>query len=325
VSGSISPSGSGSQGTGGGWASLTAGCDVSIVVVNHNSLNLLRRCIGHLASLAPPSSELIIVDNGSTDASRDWLQEQQGTVGRVVCSDQNVGFAAGCNLGIEQATGRYILLLNTDAFPEPSSLDVLVRYLDQHLDTAVAGPQLLYPNGRWQRSSGFVPSPRSAMLDAMGITSAAHVISGALWKLSGRWWRPYPVQYVDGACMLIRRAILDRIGGLDERFFMFVEDAEFCHRVRQHGWKVRYVPQSHVVHLRGGSSSQKDLAGALRMRRRSESEFVLRLWGRTALRRFLFWRRLNFRLRMLAATAFRDEPQRNRYKAAWQAYGQEER
>jgi len=298
---------------------------VSIVVVNYSSLHLVQRCIEHLAHLELSAAELIVVDNGSTDGSREWLEQLQLERGQCISLPVNIGFAGACNEGIRRSGGKYVLLLNADAFPERGALNELMNYLDTHLDVGIAGPQLLYTDDRWQRSGGQVPSPQSAMLDALGVTSVRRAISAVLWRLTGRWWRPRSVEYVDGACMLIRRAVLEEIGGLDERFFLFVEDAEFCHRARQHGWHVTYLPQSRVAHLRGGSSSQVNLTSSLQMRRRSESEFVRRTWGAAAEARFLFLRRLNYRWRMLLATALRDKPRRLRYEAAWQAYAQEKR
>ena len=297
---------------------------LSIVVVNYNSLKLLQGCLAHLDTwVRLPATEIIVVDNGSTDGSGEWVRKLDSQLYHVVLSQRNLGFAGGCNLGIRQSSGDYILLLNTDAFPQAGALDLLVEYLVHCPSVGVAGPQLLYPDGRWQRSTNLTPSPKSAMLDALGITSLGHVLASVLWKWTGRWWRPRPVEYVDGACMLIRRAVIDDIGGLDERFFFFVEDAEFCRRARQHGWQVVYVPQSQVVHLRGGSSSKKNAEESLRMRWRSEREFILRTWGEVAWRRFLFWRRLNYRWRLALATLCRDANRRQRYQVAWRVYAQE--
>jgi len=296
---------------------------ISIVLVSYNTLTLLKQnipCLVNLRSSCP--TELLIVDNGSTDKSREWLAGLEGDRVRVFLLNENRGFAAGCNIGIDKASGRYILLLNTDAFLTSEALDVLVTYLDHHPDVGIVGPQLLYPNDRWQRSTGLVPSPKSAMLDALGITSLGHFVSGALWRPTGRWWRPRRVGYVDAACMLIRREVIDQIGGLDESFFFFVEDAEFCYRARQHGWKTMYVPQSQVVHLRGASSSQKDFQQSLKMRVCSERAFILRIWEEGGWHRFAFWRRLNYRWRMGWSLMTRAKERYQRYQTAWRVYGE---
>ena len=297
--------------------------ELSIILVNYNSLDLLRQCLSCLAmTISRALVEIIIVDNASTDGSREWLESLAEEQYRVILSEQNLGFAGGCNLGIRQATGDYILLLNTDAFPQPGALEELVAYLEQHPDVGIVGPQLLYPDGRWQRSTGLIPSPKPAMLDALGITSARHVIAGFLWRWTNHWWRPRPVEYLDGACMLIRRQVIDQIGGFDDRLFFFVEDAEFCHRARRQGWNVVHVPQSRVVHLRGGSSSLKNYEQSVKLRVQSERIFVLRTYGQEAWRRFLFWRRWNYRGRMCLAALLGRHGRRVKYRLAWQIYAE---
>jgi GT2 family glycosyltransferase len=294
---------------------------LAIVLVNYNTLNLLQECLTHLDHLAgSPATHIVIVDNDSTDGSRQWLQALDREQYCVVLSDHNLGFAGGCNLGIQQTSANYILLLNTDAFLEPGALKLLVTYLDQHPQAGIAGPQLLYPNGHWQRSTGLIPSPKSAMLDALGFTSMVNFTASALWKLTGSRWQPRSVEYVDGACMLIRRVTIDQVGGLDEQFFFFVEDAEFCFRARQYGWKVMYIPQSRVVHLRGGSSSRKNLEQSLKMRVQSERTFVHQTYGAKAEQSFLFWRRLNYCWRMGLASLTGNRERYQRYRTAWQVY-----
>lgn len=295
--------------------------DLSIVLVNYNTLDLIQQCLEYLNHLADsPVSRIVIVDNGSTDGSRQWLQSLNKERYHVLLSDRNLGFAGGCNLGIQHTTSNYILLLNTDAFLSADALAVLTRYLDEHPDVGIVGPQLLYPDGSWQRSTGLIPSPRSAMLDALGITSMRRVIARLLWQWTGRWWFPYPVEYLDGACMLLRRDMLNQIGGLDERFFFYMEDADLCYRARQRGWQVFYVPQSRVVHLRGGSSSQKNLETSIRLRVQSERIFILSTQGRDAWQRFLFWRRWNYRARMYLACLFGQRRRKAKYRLAWQVY-----
>jgi len=263
-----------------------------------------------------------VVDNASTDGSHEWLQTLKDERIHCILSPENLGFAKGCNLGIQQASGDAILLLNTDAFPEPGALKTLMTYLEDYPDVGIIGPQLLYPDGRWQRSTGRVLSPRSAFLDAVGITSLQHVLAAWLWPLTGRWWRPQEVEYVDGACMLLRRAMVEQIGGLDERFFFFVEDAEYCARARLHGWKVIYLPQSHVVHLRGGSSSRKNHERTVKMRAHSEKQFVVSFQSEQAWSRVAFWRQVNYWWRMQLAKFTGQKERYERYKTVYQAYGE---
>jgi N-acetylglucosaminyl-diphospho-decaprenol L-rhamnosyltransferase len=293
---------------------------LSAVIVNFNTLELMKRCVECL----PHSRELeiLIVDNASTDGSREWLQTMAGDRIRCILSPDNLGFAGGCNLGIRQAAGNYILLLNTDAFPESGALESLVAYMEQCCDVGVAGPQLLFPDGRWQRSAGRVPTPRSALIDALGISSFGHAIASLLWPLTGRLWMPRNVGYVDGACMMIRRSVVEKIGGLNERLFFFVEDADYCMRARQNGWRVVHFPQSRVVHLRGGSSSQKNYELSVKMRARSERQFVLETQGDRSWDRLRFLRRLNFGWRAQFARWIGQRRRYERYMSAYRAYAE---
>ncbi len=299
---------------------LTELSELSIILLNYNTLELVKRCLKHLDSMG--ASDILIVDNASTDGSREWLQTLHDDRVHCIFSSRNLGFAGGCNLGIQRATGKYILLLNTDAFPESQALEILVAYLEQHPEVGIVGPQLLYPDGRWQRSTGRVPAPFSSFLDTIGITSLAHVAAAILWPLTGRWWTSCEVEYVDGACMLIRHDVVDQIGDLDESFFFFVEDAEYCARARQHGWKVVYVPQSHVIHFRGSSSARKNYEKTVKLRALSEKRFILKNQSEKALHWLVFWRRVNFYWRMWLAQLLRQQGRYQRYQTAYQVYAE---
>lgn len=294
---------------------------LTAVIVNFNTLELLKECLQHLESLRLPELEVVVVDNGSNDGSAEWIQSLDRHRFRVVCSAHNLGFAGGCNLGIEQAAADYILLLNTDAFPRPGALQVLMDYLDQHPDVGIVGPQLVYSDGGWQRSSGLVASPRSAVLDALGITSIGHVISSVSWKHARRWLHPRPVEYLAGACMMIRRAVIDHIGGLDERLFFFVEDAEYCLRARNHGWGVHYIPQSVVIHLHGRSWAKSGYKDALNLRKKMTQAFVEELYGPKAWGRYTRWMRVNYRWRYCVHRLFKPkDPKVQKYKIAYEVY-----
>ncbi len=294
---------------------------LSIIIPSYNSLGLLQQSLPHLkALLTPGSAEIIVVDNASTDGSGMWLQNGSLGIDHVIYLDENVGFAAACNRGIEQAQAPYILLLNSDAFPQPGALEKLMEYLDSHPRVGIVAPQLVFSDGRWQRSGGLLPSPRAAMLDAFGITSFLNLAANLRWRVLGSRQAPRAANYVDGACMMVRYAMIQQIGNLDERFFFFIEDAEYCQRARQNGWLVHQVPSSKVVHLRGGSSSQKSLEQSTKMRLQSERTFVVQTSGLEGWRRFLVWRRRNYRMRMLLALVAGRHRQYETYKLLWRVY-----
>lgn len=271
---------------------------LSIIIVNYNTLELLKHCLSKLLEMKLDLPvEVIIVDNCSRDGSREWLTQIGSQKIRVLALSENRGFAGGSNAGIRISIGEYVLLLNTDAFPTAGALMTLVTYLEQHPRVGIVGPQLLYENGDWQPSTGLYPSPKSAFLGAVGLVSLKHFFQKISWPITGKWWRPCSVEYVDGACMLIRRTVIDEIGLLDERFFFFVEDAEFCYRASEHGWLTHYIPQSQVVHLRGGSSSQNNLDKYALLQFSSRKIFIKRVYGARGWKRFVFFVTFNFGVR----------------------------
>ena len=201
------------------------------------------------------------------------------------------------NQGIRSSSGEFILLLNSDAFLNLSAVTILLDYMKNHPDTAICGPQLLYENQSWQRCYGSFPSPRTSFLDAVGLTFLLHFGRRISWDLFKKSLKPDTVDYVDGACMLIRKQLIREIGDLDEGFFFFCEDVEFCLRAHRAGWKIVYIPTSQVVHLRGGSSSKEGLERVAKFKYHSIRKLVLAEYGQKGWKRYRFWAIQNFRFR----------------------------
>jgi GT2 family glycosyltransferase len=278
------------------------GINLTIIVVNYNTCSILSQCLEYLERLDNAFNiQVIVVDNASSDGSAEMVLARFPSC-FLIRNQSNVGFARANNQGIRLAKGDFTLLLNSDAFLTSVALYTLVDYATQNSRVGICGPQLLNADRSWQRSYELIPSPRSAMLHALGFTSIQHIVLKALWKLTGDRWAPKSVDYVDGACMLIRNALVEQIGVLDERFFLFVEDAEFCHRTRQHGWKVVYVPKSRVVHLRGQSSSRKSTIHTHQLMRQSLEMFVVSQFGPAGWDTYRRWTRMNFRWRFRLCT-----------------------
>jgi GT2 family glycosyltransferase len=226
---------------------------VSIVIVTYNSSRVVGSCLDALPeALARHGYEVIVVDNASRDPTREVLLHKPV---RLIGSDRNVGFAAASNRGMAVATGRHILLLNPDTWPMPGSLDALVDVLDGDHSVGVVAPRLLNPDGADQQTARRFPTPAAAVL---GRRSQL-----AKWLPNNRWTaaylmlsksnatQPYPIDWVSGACLMTRREILDTVGSLDERFFMYWEDADWCRRIKQAGRSVVCVPTAHVIHDEG--------------------------------------------------------------------------
>ncbi|MGE0877290.1 MAG: glycosyltransferase [Acidimicrobiia bacterium] len=210
---------------------------VDIVVVTYESAKELPGC---LAPLEDPAA-VTVVDNASRDAGAD-LAEAWGA--RVVRNDTNDGFGAAANAGAAFGTGDYILFLNPDAELRSSDLARLVRELDEHDELAVVGPRLALPDGGWQKPWWPFPSARRSVTEALGL----HRL------------RPEPAPddhrgFVVGACLLIRRAVFEQLGGFDQRFWLYGEEADLCKRAVDAGWGVRLVEDAIATHIGGASGS----------------------------------------------------------------------
>jgi N-acetylglucosaminyl-diphospho-decaprenol L-rhamnosyltransferase len=242
--------------------------DVSIVILNYNTRQHLAACLDSLLaegstslSGGPTTAEVVVVDNASADGSADMVAERYPWV-RLIRSPRNGGFACGNNLALRQARGRAVLLLNPDTLVPPGGIGGLLDRLEAHPEAGIVGPKLLKPNGAMHLACRrSFPTPSVAFYRLSGL--------GKLFPRSPRFGRynltfiapdiPLEVDSVCGACMLIRSAVIERIGLLDERFFMYGEDLDWCLRAQAAGWTVRYEPSIVVQHQHGAASRTRAL------------------------------------------------------------------
>ena len=239
---------------------------MSIVIVNFNGGAHLEGCLASLA-VAPPAAlrEIVVVDNASTDGSAA-ATARWPTV-RLVQLSANVGFSAGNNAGIQASSGELVLLLNNDTVVPPGALDRLVERLDAHPTAAVAGPRLVDGEGRVELSFGPMIAPLAELRQkVVGGLHARGVGPVSRW-VERRTRHEHYVDWVSGACLLVRRVAADSVGGLDERFFLYTEDVDFCASVRAKNWKVLFAPVAEVIHLRGRSRATLAAASSAAYRR----------------------------------------------------------
>jgi N-acetylglucosaminyl-diphospho-decaprenol L-rhamnosyltransferase len=230
--------------------------DVSIVIVNWNVRDLLRRCLHSIAQHPVPSTEVIVVDNASTDGSVDMVRAEFPAV-HLVVNAGNRGFPAAINQGISLARGRYVLLLNPDTELVGDALGTMVAFADEHLDVGVVGPQLLNPDGSVQPSRRRFPTLATAFFESTWLQPCAPRRLLERYYLSDQ--PDDEVQDVDwlmGAALMARREGIERVGPMDERFFMYSEELDWCRRFREAGWRVVYLPTAQILHHEGKSSEQ---------------------------------------------------------------------
>jgi N-acetylglucosaminyl-diphospho-decaprenol L-rhamnosyltransferase len=239
-----------------------APCGVSVIVVNYNSGPMLVSCLRALtAATGSIRTETIVVDNGSTDESVRAALESEFRPNRIIELGRNLGFARANNVGARTAQGSYFLLLNTDCFLCPGALEVLVRRLESEPRTAVVGPRLLNSDGSLQRSTHNFPSPLTFFLEQSNLWRllASWPQAGERVLIAGDHSRPRSVDWLLGACFLVRRDAFTQVGGFDPGFFFYWEEADLCMRLREETWKVAFEPGAEAVHLGGASSSSLQL------------------------------------------------------------------
>lgn len=226
---------------------------LSIVIVAFNARADLERCLDSLHA-APPSvaHDITVVDNASTDGGVAAVRGRWPGI-RIVALASNRGFAAGSNAGIRATEGELLLLLNSDTVVPPGAIDTLVCQLADHPDAAAAGPRLVDGDGRVEISFGSMISPVAELRQKIVgrlYAARAPIVTGQVERLART--ERY-VDWVSGACLLVRRADALAAGLLDERFFLYTEDVDFCASLRARGRRILFVPGAEVVHLRGRS------------------------------------------------------------------------
>ncbi len=230
---------------------------VSVVIVNYNAGRHLAAAAASVALQAPPATELIVVDNGSTDGSLAALGVGPDSLPvRVITLGSNTGFANGCNVGITQAAGELVLLLNPDCRMRPGALATLIAALEARPAAGMAGPRLVNPDGSEQRGARRdVPNPWQIFCFIMQLHKLMprHPRFRDFNRTSDPLPRqPVAVQAISGACMLVRRTTIDRIGLLDsQRFFLHFEDLDWCLRLTSASEEVLFVPDAVVEHTQG--------------------------------------------------------------------------
>lgn len=234
--------------------------DLSILIVNYNTRELTLDALRSVyRSQTNYTFEVILIDNHSTDGSVEAIKEEFPQV-KIIENQENVGFAKANNQGIRRAAGRYILLLNSDTIIQPATLEIMLRFMDQHPNIGASGCKVVLPDGSLDKACrrGF-PTPSASFYYAFGLAKLfPHVPKFNQYQLS--YLDPdddYPVDCLVGAFMLVRREVIDHVGMLDEDFFMYGEDVDWCYRIKKAGWEIYYYPKTSIIHYKGAGKKRK--------------------------------------------------------------------
>jgi GT2 family glycosyltransferase len=238
----------------------------SVIVLSWNGLEDLPDCLAALDTQEFADREILVVDNGSTDGSPEYVQGHHPHV-RLIRNDHNLGFAAGSNVGLRAATGDVLVLLNQDTVVRPGWLQALVDAFDEHPRCGIAGAKALYPDGRIQHAGGYVDGRGAASHHGYGEPDR------------GQFEEQREVDFVTGAALAISRAALETIGELDEGFQLaYYEDVDWCYRAREAGYDVLYRPQAVLVHKERSAGSAADHDGMYQYHR-NRLRSVLKHWS----------------------------------------------
>jgi hypothetical protein len=222
---------------------------ISVIIVTHNHEQYIDRC---LKSLIPEvtklEGEILLIDNKSSDRSALIVSTYPEV--KLFINSQRRGFSANNNFGMALAKGRYILLLNPDTEIVPGALNILIEFMNKRADVGLCGAQLLFPNGQIQPSPRRFPSLGSALArrTPLRIFLRNSSFNRHHLMLDVDRSQPFSVDWLLGACLFIRREILDNVGPLDEGFFLYVEDIDWAFRIHKKGWEVYYVPTAQIIH-----------------------------------------------------------------------------
>ncbi|MDR3569099.1 MAG: glycosyltransferase family 2 protein [Syntrophobacteraceae bacterium] len=237
------------------------GCDISFIIVSWNATEYLSRCLASLRNgVADLRSEVIVVDNGSTDGSWQMARSHYPEV-RLLRNAHNAGFAGANNQGIDVSNGRYVCLINSDVEVFPDTARVLLEYMDAHPDVGILGPKVLNSDLSLQHSCRTLPTLRDSFFRALKLdtTFPNSGVFGRHQMMNWDYSDTREVGSLSGCFWVIRRKALEDVGQLDTRFFIYGEDMDFCRRLHEVGWKVIFYPEALIVH-HGGASSGSDPA-----------------------------------------------------------------
>ncbi|MCJ8012678.1 glycosyltransferase family 2 protein [Paenibacillus sp. KQZ6P-2] len=234
--------------------------DLSILIVNYNTCELTMDCLSTvLASDTDYTFEVIVIDNNSSDNSVESIRSGYPDV-KVIVNTNNTGFAKANNQGMVAAAGRYVLLLNSDTVVQKDTLQTMMAFMDGHPNVGASGCKIILPDGSLDKACkrGF-PTPSASFYYAFGFSKLfpdnPKFNQYQLGHLDPD--QEYPVDCLVGAFMLVRRETLEQAGGLDETFFMYGEDIDWCYRIKQAGWDIYYYPKTTIVHYKGGSARRR--------------------------------------------------------------------
>jgi N-acetylglucosaminyl-diphospho-decaprenol L-rhamnosyltransferase len=230
--------------------------DISVILVSYNTIEMTKTALHHLfSSLNDFEMEVIIIDNASKDHSAEILRHEYPQI-RLIENKKNVGFGRANNQALPYIKGRYVLLLNTDAFVEPDTISKTVQYMEANPKCGILGVKLFGRDGVLQPSCRYFPTPWNIFLNRTGLKSIfkrTRLVDDMSWDHA----TVRNCDWVPGCYYLVRKEVIDQVGLFDPRYFLYSEELDHCFAAKKAGWQVTYYPYTSVVHV-GGESAKSD-------------------------------------------------------------------
>ncbi len=230
--------------------------DVSVIMVSYNCRQYIEQCLQSIAASPTACSyKVIVVDNNSSDDTVSVVKSNFSNV-QLICNEENIGFARGNNQALQIANSRYAMLLNPDTLVREGAFDTIVKFLDAHVHVWALGPAILNGDGSPQRTGIRFPSNWNFLVETLFLDRLFPYsrLFGAHRELYEDYSKPRAVDYVQGSCLVVRKEVIEKVGVLDERFFMYFEETDWCYRIKQAGGAIMFLPSAEVVHFGGGEA-----------------------------------------------------------------------
>lgn len=276
---------------------------ISIIIVSWNAKKYLEECLDSIHHSLPNDTEIIVVDNASSDGSPEAVRVAFPGV-HLIRNDDNYGFAKANNIGIQASTGEYLFFINSDVVVKAGCFEKMISYMDGHQYIGVLGPKIIGPNGAVQRSCMGFPSLWNSFSRALALDTIFPRM-----KLFGghllTYWTHNDIRSVDvinGCFWMIRRKALQATGQLDDRFFIYGEDIDWCKRFNEKGWKIVFYPEAEAIHYGGASSANAPLKFFIEMQR-ADYQYWKKHHTRLVSTAFLFIRLLHYAIRLVGGIA----------------------
>lgn len=296
--------------------------DLSIVIVSWNVRDLLANCLNTIdRGRGDLDLEVIVVDAGSVDGSPDMVQEQFAWI-KLVAESENVGFPRGNNIGINRAHGRHVMLLNPDTEVSGDALSQLVAYLDKHPNVGVVSGMLRNPDGSIQSSRRRFPTFKTAVFESTWFEPyAPKSLLRDYYAEDLPLDEPVDVDWLTGASLMVRREVFDQVGLMDEAYFMYSEELDWCRRIKDAGWRIVFLPTAEIIHHVGKSSEQAIIRRHIDFNR-AKLRYFRKYHGRTQASLLRLWLLLNYSIQLALEAGkgligHKRELRRQRVRAYW--------